>query len=76
MRIGIGPGGNPGGPRETMEDPWGPRCSPFAMPADKIKPPGTQDGYSGCRGCKNCGSELTSTHAGGQDDGSYTNSLE
>ena len=38
MRIGIGPRRNPGGPRETLEDPQGPRCSPFAMPADKIKP--------------------------------------
>ena len=37
MRIAIGPWGNPGEPRETLQDPWGPRCSPFAMPADKIK---------------------------------------
>ena len=40
MRIAIGAWGNPGGPRETLEDPGGPRCSPFAMPANKIKPPG------------------------------------
>ena len=84
MRIAIGPWGNPGGPRETLENPGGPRCSPFAMPADKIKPSGTQDGCRGCRGChgshgsgvKNCCSEPTSTRAGGQDDGSYTNSLK
>ena len=87
MRIAIGPWGNPGGPRETLEDPGGPRCSPFAMSADKIKPPGTQDGCRGCHGChgchgcpgsgvKNCCSEPTSTRAGGQDDGSYTNSLK
>ena len=91
MRIGIGPGGNPGGPGETLEDPGGPRCSSFAMLAEKNKPPGTQDGCHrclgchgchGCRGChgsrgsgvKNCCSEPTSTRAGGQDDGSYTNS--
>ena len=45
MRIAIGPWVNPGGPRETLEDPGGPRCSPFAMPADKIKPaePKTDD---------------------------------
>ena len=74
----MGPWGNPGGPREILEDPQGPRCSPFAMPVDKIKPPGTQDGYHGCRGSgvKNCCSEPTSTCAGGQDDGSYTNSLK
>ena len=77
MRIGIGPGVNPGGPGETLEDPGGPRCSPFAMPADKIKPPGTQHRGRGCGGCggsgvKNCCSEPT----GGQDDGSYTNSLK
>ena len=47
----MGPWGNPGGPRETLEDPQGPRCSPFAMPAHKIKPPGTQDGCHGCHGC-------------------------
>ena len=84
MRIAIGPWGNPGGPRETLEDPGGPRCSPFAMPADKIKPPGTQHrghrghgghGWGGS-GVKNCCSEPTSTRAGGQDDGSYTNSLK
>ena len=33
------PWGNPGGPGETLEDPQGPRCSPFAMLAYKIKPP-------------------------------------
>ena len=81
MRIGIGPGGNPGGPGETLEDPGGPRCSPFAMPADKIKPLGTQDRCRGCHGSrgsgvKNCCSEPTSTRAGGQDDGSYANSLK
>ena len=87
MRIGIGPRGNPGEPGETLEDPGGPHCSPFAMPTDKIKCPGTQDGHRGCHGCrgcrgchgsgvKNCGSEPTSTRAGGQDDGSYTNSLK
>ena len=74
----MGPWGNPEGPSETLEDPQGPRCSPFAMPADKIKPPGTQDGChrSHGSGVKNCGSEPTSTRAGGQDDGSYTNSLK
>ena len=84
MRIAIGSWGNLGGPRGTLEDPQGPRCSPFAMPADKIKPPGTPDGCRGCHGChrspgsgvKNCGSEPTSTGARGQDDGSYTNSLK
>ena len=84
MRIGIGPGGNPGGPTETLEDPQGPRCSLFVMPADKIKPPGAQDGCHRCRGChgcrgsgvENCCSEPTSTRAGGQDDSSYTNSLQ
>ena len=78
MRIGIGLRENPGGPRETLEDPQGLRCSPFAMPADKIKPLGTHDRCRGCRGSgvKNCCSEPTSTRAGGQDDGSYTNSLK
>ena len=81
MWIAIGPWGNPGGPRETLEDPGGPRCSPFAMPADKIKPPGTQDGCRGCHGCrgsgiKTCCSEPYSTRAWGQDDGSYTSSLK
>ena len=81
MRIGIGLRENPGGPRETLEDPGRPRCSPFAMLADKIKPPGTQDRCHGCHGChrsgvKNCCSEPTCTRAGGQDDGSYTNSLK
>ena len=81
MRKAMGPWGNPREPRETLEDPGGPHCSPFAMPADKIKPPATQDGCHRCNGCpgssvKNCCSEPTSTRARGQDDGSYTNSLK
>ena len=63
--------GSPGLPPFKLEA----RCSPFAMPVHRIKPPGTRPGSRGSHGSrgsgvKNCGSEPTSTRAGGQDDGS------
>ena len=79
-----------GCPWDPFGPPWAPpfkpqaQCSPFAQPGDKIKPPGTHHGSHGSHGSrgsrgsgvKNCGSDPHPTRAGGQDDGSYTNSLK
>ena len=51
------------------------------MPAHKICVLGTHDGYDGIRGISRSGgrtrgSDPHPTRAGGQDDGSYTNSLK
>ncbi len=64
--------------------PLGAQCSPFAMPVHKIKPRGTRRRSRWSRrshrsrgsGVKNSARSPPPTRAGGQDDGSYTNSLK
>ena len=57
---------------------WGPRELRSHAYSDKICVFGTRRGSPGRRGSgvKNCGSDPHPTRAGGQDDGSYTNSLK
>ena len=57
---------------------WEPRELSSAMPAHKICVLGTRDGIRGIRrsGGRTRGSDPHPTRAGGQDDGSYTNSLK
>ena len=71
----------PLGPHWEPDPVWEPRELSSAMPAHKICVLGTRRGIRGIHGIRGSGvrtrgSDPHPTRAGGQDDGSYTNSLK